>query len=132
MITPSEFKSTADYDNREEEVYNFLKKKFADDKQVHVYHSLVIDFPGVGHLEIDFLVIGPFGVVLLEIKNMNIRVNGNFLEKYSVNENKWIKLVVENKKYDNPIDQILKASEKLESFLKYNNKTKAPFVVLPH
>jgi superfamily I DNA and RNA helicase len=126
MITPSEFKTDLTFDNREEEVYNFLKKKFADDKQVHVYHSLVINFPGVDHREIDFLVIGPFGLVILEIKNMNLRVNGKFLEKYSVNENKWIKIINEDKKYNNPIEQILTASDQLESFLKFNNKTKAP------
>jgi hypothetical protein len=126
MITPTEFKSLIDFDNGEKEVYDFLYKLYTGDKNTHVYHNLVINFPGVDHRELDFLVIGPFGVILLEVKAGNFRVNGNYLEKFSVNENKWVKVKNEDKAYSDPIDQVLTGAIHLENFFKYNNHSKAP------
>ena len=124
MIYPSEYINPSDDPNfgtksAEETFYNRLKEELAGTGNI-VFYNLILNLAGVEHREIDFLVINPSGVFILELKN----------GRWKVEANTWKQYITERKKWEpakrNPIEQLETASEEFFKFLKINNNNRPP------
>lgn len=79
MIYPSSLPASwpgEDY-SREPEFFKKFKEEFGHDPDWHVYYNLEFVMPDVPTREIDFLVIAPPGIFVIELKNGKYRVDEN-------------------------------------------------------
>lgn len=117
MIYPKQFHGKAKDISLESHFYT----RFSKEIRIHcnIYYSITLITPDVPMREIDFLVISPYGVITIELKNGRWRQRKGEWEFYNVRERDWKS--VEGKSYSNPIEQVVTQRDLVREFFKNHN-----------
>lgn len=118
MIYPKQFHGKAKDISLESHFYT----RFSEEIRIkcNIYYSITLITPDVPMREIDFLVISPYGVITIELKNGKWRQKKGEWEFYNVRERDW--KPVEGKSYSNPIEQVQTQRDLIREFFKNHNQ----------
>gem|GEM_PF-3112988 len=117
MIYPKQFPAVTNDISSEHHFYRRFAREM--DSNQNVYYSLTLITPDVPMREIDFVVVNPYGIVTIELKNGRWKVNRGKWEFYNVRERNWKE--VEGKSYSGPIEQATTQLSLFKEFLKNHN-----------
>lgn len=118
MIYPKQFRTKAKDISLESHFYTRFSKEIHI--PCNIYYSITLITPDVPMREIDFLVISPFGVITIELKNGRWRQRKGQWEFYNVRERDWKS--VEGKSYSSPIEQVVTQRDLIREFFKNHNQ----------
>lgn len=118
MIYPKQFHGKAKDVSLESHFYSRFSKEIR--LNCNIYYSITLITPDVPMREIDFLVVSPYGVITIELKNGRWRQKKGEWEFYNVRERDW--KPVEGKSYSNPIEQVVTQRELVREFFKNHNQ----------
>lgn len=118
MIYPKQFHGKAKDVSLESHFYH----RFSNEIRIpcNIYYSLTLITPDVPMREIDFLVVSPYGVITIELKNGRWREKKGQWEFYNVRAREWNP--VEGKSYTNPIEQVQTQRDLIREFFKNHNQ----------
>lgn len=118
MIYPKQFHGKT----RDISLESYYYHRFSNEIQFpcNIYYSLTLITPDVPMREIDFLVVSPYGVITIELKNGKWRQKKGEWEFYNVRGREWEP--VEGKSYKNPIEQVTTQREIIREFFKNHNQ----------
>ncbi len=117
MIYPKQFPSHTRDISSEHHFYRRFEREM--DGEQNVYYSVTLITPDVPMREIDFVVVSPYGIVCIELKNGRWKLNRGKWQFYNVREREWN--YVEGKSYDGPVSQSSSQITLLKEFLKNHN-----------
>lgn len=118
MIYPKQFHGKSKDVSLESHFYSRFSKEIRI--PCNIYYSITLITPDVPMREIDFLVVSPFGVITIELKNGKWRQKKGEWEFYNVRERDW--KPVEGKSYSNPIEQVVTERGLIREFFKNHNQ----------
>ncbi len=123
MIFPEKFPENQKYDNsKEKEFYFRLQNELPEDWDI--YYSFKFFNPGIPIRELDYIIVCPLGIYIIELKNARFRFENNVWQIYDSREKKWKEHVKHF--YTGPIEQVESAVKMFKNFLTYNNHLKLP------
>jgi len=123
MIYPDKFPENQKFDNsKEKEFYVRFRRELPEDWDM--FYSFKFLMPGVPIREVDYIILSPYGVFLIELKNAKFKFQSGSWYIYDSREKTW-KLHKKNH-YSGPIEQIESAVENFIQFLQINH-----FDILP-
>ncbi|MCX7999791.1 MAG: NERD domain-containing protein [Leptospiraceae bacterium] len=123
MIYPDQFPENQKFDNsKEKEFYIRFRRELPSDWDM--FYSYKFFMPGVPIREVDYIVVCPLGIFLIELKNAKFKFQEGQWLIYDSREKVW-KL---HKKghYTGPIEQIETAVKSFEKFLEINHHDDLP------
>lgn len=118
MIYPKQFHGKTRDISLESHYYHRFSKEIQ--LPCNIYYSLTLITPDVPMREIDFLVVSPYGVITIELKNGKWRQKKGDWEFYNVRARDWEP--VTGKSYKNPIEQVTTQREIIREFFKNHNQ----------
>lgn len=118
MIYPKQFHGKAKDVSLESHFYNRFSKEIRI--PCNIYYSITLITPDVPMREIDFLVVSPYGVITIELKNGKWRQRKGEWEFYNVRARDWNP--VEGKSYTSPIEQVVTQRDLVREFFKNHNQ----------
>lgn len=118
MIYPKQFHGKTRDISLESHFYNRFAKEITI--PCNIYYSLTLITPDVPMREIDFLVVSPYGVITIELKNGRWRQKKGEWEFYNVRGREWEP--VQGKSYKNPIEQVNTQRDIIREFFKNHNQ----------
>lgn len=118
MIYPKQFRAKAKDISLESHYYTRFSKEIRI--PCNIYYSITLITPDVPMREIDFLVVSPYGVITIELKNGRWRQKKGEWEFYNVRMRDWKS--VEGKSYRSPIEQVVTQRDLIREFFKNHNQ----------
>lgn len=118
MIYPKQFHGKTRDISLESHYYHRFSKEIQ--LPCNIYYSLTLITPDVPMREIDFLVVSPYGVITIELKNGKWRQKKGEWEFYNVRARDWEP--VTGKSYKNPIEQVTTQRQIIREFFKNHNQ----------
>lgn len=123
MIYPDKFPENQKFDNsREKEFYIRFRRELPKDWDM--FYSFKFFNPGVPIREIDYIVVSPYGVFLIELKNAKFKFMDGKWYIYDSREKDW--KIHKKNHYSGPIEQIDSGVESFIRFLEINHYDKLP------
>lgn len=122
LMFPDRLPADVRPESREAEFYERFKAELGDEWTV--YYDIDLTTPAVPRRQIDFLLVGPPGIVALELKNSLLRKEGGHWQRFDRHSGRWMKDV--SRHYAGPVDQAHTALAQLQEFLKSHNGNKPP------
>ncbi|GBF48613.1 hypothetical protein LPTSP4_01130 [Leptospira ryugenii] len=120
MIYPEEFPRHGRDISNEHTFYRRFQKEIPH--SWNVYYSLTLITPDVPMREIDFLVVSPYGITSVELKNGKWRFQKGKWEFFNARSRDW--QPVEGKSYDGPVNQASSQIQLFREFLLNHNQWK--------
>jgi hypothetical protein len=118
MIYPDRFPENQKFDNsKEKEFYARFKRELPPDWDM--FYSFKFKMPGVAVREIDYIIISPLGVFLVELKNARFKFLDGVWWIYDARERNW--KPHKKSQYSGPIEQVLSGIDNFVEFLKINH-----------
>jgi hypothetical protein len=123
MIYPEKYPENQKYDNsKEKEFYfRFLKELPSD---WDVYYSFKFINPGLPVRELDYIIVCPIGVFVVELKNAKFRYEDNKWQIYDSREKDWKDHIKHF--YSGPLEQVETGVKMLKDFFLINNHLHPP------
>ncbi|MCB1179458.1 MAG: NERD domain-containing protein/DEAD/DEAH box helicase, partial [Leptospiraceae bacterium] len=123
MIFPDRFPENQKFDNsKEKEFYIRFKRELPSDWDM--FYSLKFKMPGVAVREIDYVILSPFGVFLIELKNARFKFYDSTWLIYDSREKRW--KPHKKSQYSGPVEQVLSGITNFIEFLKINHHETLP------
>jgi hypothetical protein len=123
LVFPEKFPENQKYDNsKEKEFYFRFQNELPEDWDI--YYSFKFYNPGIPIRELDYIIVCPLGIYIIELKNARFRYENNIWQIYDSREKKWKEHVKHF--YTGPIEQVESAVKMFKNFLMYNNHLKIP------
>lgn len=123
MIYPDKFPENQKFDNsREKEFYIRFRRELPQDWDM--FYSFKFLMPGVPIREIDYIVISPYGVFLVELKNAKFKFMESNWYIYDSRAREW--KIHRKNHYSGPIEQIESGVESFVKFLQINHFDSLP------
>ncbi len=123
MIFPKYFPGNIHDISHEHALYKRFQKEINPSE--NVYYSLTLITPDVPIREIDFVVVSPYGILTVELKNGKWRYSKGKWEFYNARMKEWQE--VEGKSYSGPTEQANTQIQFLKEFLKNHNRLEDVF-----
>jgi hypothetical protein len=118
MIFPEKFPENLKFDNSKEKYfYHRFFKELPEDWDI--FYSFKFINPGLPVRELDYIIVCPLGVFIVELKNAKFKIQDGKWLIYHSRERAW----KEHKKnqYSGPVEQVSTAIEMFKEFLQHNN-----------
>ncbi len=123
MIYPEQFPENQKFDNsKEKEFYIRFRRELP--KHWDMFYSYKFFMPGVPIREVDYIVVCPYGVFVIELKNAKFKFQDGQWLIYDSREKDW--KVHKKGSYTGPIEQIETAVKSFEKFLEVNHHDNLP------
>lgn len=123
MIFPEKFPENQKFDNsREKEFYFRFLNELPEDWDI--YYSFKFFNPGLPIRELDYIIVSPIGIFIVELKNARFRVSDGIWQIYDSREKIW--KPHSKHFYSGPIEQVDTGVRMFSDFLQYNNHLSLP------
>lgn len=123
MIFPEKFPENQKFDNsREREFYFRFQNELPDDWDI--YYSFKFFNPGLPIRELDYIIVSPIGLFIVELKNARFRIESDIWQIYDSREKRWKNHTKHF--YTGPIEQVESGVKMFQDFLQFNNLLQHP------
>jgi hypothetical protein len=123
LVFPEKFPENQKYDNsKEKEFYFRFQNELPEDWDI--YYSFKFYNPGIPIRELDYIIVCPLGIYIIELKNARFRYENNIWQIYDSREKKWKEHVKHF--YTGPIEQVESAVKMFKKFLMSKNNSTKP------
>ncbi len=123
MIYPEKYPENQKYDNSKEKefYYRFLSELPVD---WDIYYSFKFINPGLPIRELDYIIVCPLGVFVIELKNAKFRYENGVWQIFDSREKEWKDHIKHF--YAGPLEQVETGTKMLKDFFLINNHLQSP------